>query len=339
MRHLSKLTYSLVLITFIFCGMETFAQEDDFTQYYLNLPAVNPAFTGMDDFFTLTAGVREGWNSYGIQNDNSFISFFGALNNGSRAGRRKNALRTSDPTLFETIQNDDKFRRRHGVGGIITGRTVDPYKSVGMLLNYAYHLPLTSKLNFSMGTRLGYKNQRIDFNGLQVRDDVNDLFYQSLLAAGQGSQNTLLVDFGTVIYSNQFFFGLSSENLIARAVNDDLVSNLNSGLRYRAQMGAFFPLNPEWVLSPGISMNTKVGYAVRWAANVRLKYKDLIYLGSAFEPNLKTSILIGLTTHKLSVNYAYDIYMAGLNNFDVNTHELVLGLTLFNPYKLQPRFW
>jgi hypothetical protein len=33
------------------------------------------------------------------------------------------------------------------------------------------------------------------------------------------------------------------------------------------------------------------------------------------------------------------MYTGGLNNFDVYTHELVLGLTLFNPYKLKPRFW
>jgi type IX secretion system PorP/SprF family membrane protein len=339
MKQLHKLYRSLVLLACIVCGIETVAQEDDYTQYYLNLPAVNPAFTGMDDFFSLHAGVREGWNSYGIQNDNSYLSFFGALSKGRRSGRRNNALRTSDPAIFESIQHENKFRRRHGLGGIVTGRRVDPYRSFGTFVNYAYHLPVAPRVNISLGTRLGYLNQRIDFTGLQVRDDVNDLFYQSLLMAGQGTQNTFLIDFGTVIYSKSFFLGVASDNLIARTMNGEELFNLNTGLRYRAQLGAFIQLNPDWVLSPGISTRYKEGYDVRWAANVRLNYKDILYLGSAFEPNLKASILVGLMTNTLSINYAYDMYIGGLNNFDVNTHELVLGLMLFNPYKLQPRFW
>ncbi len=329
----------LVLISLILSGIQLFAQEDDYTQYYLNLPAVNPAFTGLDDFFSLNAGVREGRNSYGIKNDNSYLSFFGALNNGNRAGRRNNALRTSDPTIFESIQHEKKYRRRHGLGGIVTSRRVDPYKSFGAFLNYSYHMPLTPNLSISFGTRIGHTNQRINFTGLQVRDDVNDSFYQSLLTAGQGSQNTFLVDFGTVIYSRKFFLGLSSDNLVAPKLNGDQLFNLNTGVRYRAQVGAFFPLNPEWMLSPGITTIYKEGYDLRWAANLRLKYKDLIYVGSAFEPDLKASLLIGLVTNKVSIHYAYDMYIGGLNNFDVNTHELVLGLRLFDPYKLKPRFW
>ncbi|MBX2966256.1 MAG: PorP/SprF family type IX secretion system membrane protein [Cyclobacteriaceae bacterium] len=336
---LTKLYRSLLLCACAFIAIQAVAQEDDFTQYYLNLPAVNPAFTGMDDFFSLNAGVREGWNNYGIQNDNSYFSFFGALNNGSRSGRRNNALRTSDPTIFETIQQENKFRRRHGLGGVITSRKVDPYKAFGAFVHYSYHLPVSAKVNIALGTRLGYTNQRIDFTGLQVRDDVNDLFYQSLLAAGQGSQNTFLVDFGAVIYSNKFFFGLSSDNLVASKLDGDQLFNLNSGLRYKAQVGVFLPINPEWIIAPGITSSYREGYDMRWAVNLRLRYKDLIYVGSAFEPNLKTSLLVGLVTKKLSINYAYDMFMGDLNNFDVNTHEVVLGLTLFNSYKLQPRFW
>lgn len=339
MKKLVMLYRNLVLTVFIFGGIQSPAQEDDYTQYYLNLPAVNPAFTGMDDFFSMHAGVREGWNNYGIQNDNSYFSFFGALNNGSRSGRRNNSLRTSDPTIFESIQNENKYRRRHGLGGIVTSRRVDPYKSFGTFLNYSYHLPLAPKLSISLGTRIGYINQRIDFSGLLVRDDVNDLFYQSLLMAGQGNQNSVVVDFGTVIYSKRFFLGLSSDNLVARMMNGDQLFNLNTGVRYRAQVGAFFPLNTDWMVSPGIITTYKEGFDLRWAANVRLKYKDLIYVGSAFEPDLKTSILLGLTTNKVSINYAYDVYMGGLDNFNVNTHELVLSLIVFNPYKLKPRFW
>lgn len=316
-----------------------YAQENDYTQYFTNLSSVNPAFTGMDDFFVLNAGVREGWNSYGIKNDNSYLSFFGALNNGNRAARRNNSLRTSDPSMFESIQNEKKYRRRHGMGGMITNRVVDAYHSFGAFFNYSYHLPLTGKLNISFGTRAGYSNQRIDFGNLTVRDDINDKFYQSLLQAGQGNQNTFMIDFGTMIYSRKFFLGFSSNNLVANKLNGDQLYNMTTGTRYRTQLGIFIPLNSMWELSPGAQAVYQDGYDLQWIASVRLKYKDLIYLGSAFNPDSKVAILVGLTAQKISINYAYDIYIGGLNNFDVNTHELVLGINLFNRYKLQSRFW
>jgi hypothetical protein len=57
MKQRMKLYHTLLLISFIFSGIQLFAQEDDYTQYYLNLPAVNSAFTGMDDFFSVNAGL------------------------------------------------------------------------------------------------------------------------------------------------------------------------------------------------------------------------------------------------------------------------------------------
>jgi type IX secretion system PorP/SprF family membrane protein len=317
----------------------TWAQENDYTQYYTNMPAINAGFTGMEDYSDLKVGVREGWNGFGIKNSNSFLSSYGTLNSANRSGRKNNSLRTSNPKFFEKVQRDKKFRRRHGLGGMITSRTVDSYKAINASMNYAYHLPLLNKLNISLGARVGYTNQRLDFSGLIVRDDVNDIFYQSLIQSNQGSQNTLLADFGTVVYSNKFFFGLSSSNLVARKLNGDQLFNLSEGARYRMQTGTTFSVSPELELSPGLIATYQDRFDLQWAANVRLRYKEFIYLGTAYDSNSKVSILFGVTTTGINFNYAYDVYTSGLSNFNVNAHEIVLGITLFNKFKLSPRFW
>jgi type IX secretion system PorP/SprF family membrane protein len=316
-----------------------YAQENDYTQYYTNMPAVNAGFTGMEDYFDLKVGVREGWNSFGIKNNNLFLSAYGALNSKNRSGRRNNSLRISNPKLLDEIQSEKKFRRRHGIGGMVTSRTVDPYKAIAASLNYAYHLPLSKSLNFSLGANLGFSNQRIDFIGLTVRDDVNDAFYRSLKSAGQGTQNTLMADFGTVLYSKQFFLGLSSSGLVAKKLNGDQLFNLSQGARYRLQTGGSFFINPEFELSPGAIVTYQEGYDVRWAVNARLRYKEFVSLGGSYSSDYKISILVGLTSNKLSINYAYDIYTSDLSDFNVHSHELILGITLFNRYKLRPRFW
>jgi len=314
-------------------------QEDDYTQYYLNLPAVNAGFTGMDDFLDVKSGVREGWNNFGIKNNNLYLSAYGALNSASRSGRRNNSLRLSNPKVFDDIQNDKKFRRRHGLGAMLTNRTVGPYQSFGANINYAYHLPVSGKLNISLGTRLGYTHQRLDFTGLVVRDDVNDLFYRSLVESGQGNQNTFLVDFGMVLYSKKFFLGLSTSNFVAERLNGDQLFTLGQEPRFRLQSGTVFTLNQELDFTPGVQVIYSEGYDLLWAANLRMRYKNLLSLGTAYGSDSRVSLLVGLSTTNLTVNYAYDIYTSDVSNFNVNTHELVLGLTMFNKYKLRPRFW
>jgi type IX secretion system PorP/SprF family membrane protein len=329
----------LIVVSGCILSHPLLAQENDYTQYYTNMPAVNAGFTGMEDYFDLKIGVREGWNNFGIKNNNLFFSAYGTLNSKNRSGKRDNSLRTSNPKQFDDIQRENKFRRRHGIGGMVTSRTVEPYKSIAASLNYAYHLPISNKLNISLGARLGYSNQRIDFTGLTVRDDVNDTFYNSLIQSAQGSQNTVIADFGTVLYSNRFFMGLSSSNLVAKKMNGEQLFNMNEGVRYRFQTGGSFFINPEFELSPGAILTYQEGYDLRWAVNARLRYKELIYIGSAFEVDSKVSLLVGLTTPSLTFNYSYDMYVSGLNNFNVNTHEIVMGLKLFNKFKLRPNFW
>lgn len=336
MKRMKRICYTIALIL---AGYGAFAQENDFTQYHLNLPAINPGFTGMNEYMDLRSGIREGWNNFGIKNNNGYFSAYTALGNASRSGRKNNSLRISNPGLFDEIQTDKKFRRRMGLGGMVSQRTVGPYKSVTESVNFAYHLPVSSKLSVSLGTKVGHMNQRIDFTGLTVRDDVNDVFYNSLVAANQGTQNTVTVDFGALLYSNRFYVGVSTNNLVAERLNGEFLFDMNDGMRYRFQTGAFFPVSSELSLSPAVTAIYAEGYDFQWSATMRMRYKELLFVGAGLEPDSKISVLLGVSTTNLSIGYSYDVYTSSLNNFNANTHEIVLGLALFNKFKLKPRFW
>lgn len=320
-------------------GLSGYAQENDFTQYYLNLPAVNPGFTGMNDYLDIRSGVREGWNDFDVKNSNLYLSGYAALGSARRSGRRNNSFRVSNPELLDEMQQEKKYRRRAGVGGIITERTVGPYKAFGAALNFAYHLPVSKKINVALGTKAGYLNQRLDYTNLSVRDEINDPFYNSLMEANQGTQNTVTVDFGTTFYSDKWYLGFSTTNMVAKQLSNDQLFSLNDGLHYRMQVGAFFPVGKEFALSPAMIATYSEENELQWLASLRMKYKELLTLGTAFDPDSKVSILVGLTSKNLSVGYSYDIYTSSLNNFNTNTHELVLGLVVLNRYKLKPRFW
>lgn len=336
MNWIKKLYCTIALLA---TGYWVIAQENDFTQYYLNLPSVNPGFTGMNEYMDLRSGMREGWNNFGIKNSNVYLSAYTALGNASRSGRKNNSFRISNPGLWDEIQTDKKFRRRMGLGSMLTQRTVGPYKSITASVNFAYHLPISNTLSISLGSKAGYMNQRIDFSGLTVRDDVNDVFYNNLLAANQGTQNTVTVDFGALLYSNRFYFSVSTNNLVAERLNGEFLFDLHDGMRYRVQTGAYFPLSAEVSLSPAVTATYADGYDLKWSATMRMRYKEFLFVGAGIEPDSKVSVLLGVATTNLSIGYSYDMYTSSINNFNVNTHEIVLGLALFNKYKLKPRFW
>jgi type IX secretion system PorP/SprF family membrane protein len=336
MKKLLQPLFAFIISMSTLC---TNAQENSFTQYYLNMPAVNAGLTGIEDYLDLKVGVREGWNNFGVKDNNLFVSAYGALGSSSRSGRRSNSLRVSDPGKFERIKNEKEFRRKQAVGGMIYNRRVGPYQSFMINVNYAYHLPISEKMNLSLGAKMGYGSQRIDFSGLTVRDDINDLFYQKLILSQQGNQQSLLMDFGSAIYSKHFFIGLSTQNMIVSKLSGDQILEGNYEKRFMLHSSGTFSLSPNLTMASGFNLMYAENYDLAWAVNARVRYKGLIYFGTAYDSNSKISGLIGLTTEEFDLNYSYDRYLSDLNSFNVSVHEVVVGFLLFNKVGLRPRFW
>src|SRR6267378_1612907 len=98
------------------------AQEIDYTQYYLNLAGVNAGFTGMEDYMDLKMAYRIGGNDFGVKNNNVFVSAYGALGASKQIALKRNSLRISNLQAFEEHLSDRRWRRRHGIGGMVTSR-------------------------------------------------------------------------------------------------------------------------------------------------------------------------------------------------------------------------
>jgi len=340
MRLLAKIfvpVLGLALLSFI-----AKAQDVDYTQYYLNNAGTNPGYTGTEEFLDMKLGFREGWNNFGIRNNYLFVSAYTSLNNSRRGVLRQNGMRLSDPTKLTQMQLDRRVRRKHGVGGMVTSRKLGPYALVAANANYAYHLPLGRKSNLAFGTKLGIQNQRIDFSGFTVRDDVNDLFFQSLMKTSEGNQTVFRVDFGTVLYTDKFNIGVSTGNLVQSEVSGEHLVD-QTGLRYFTVQSSLLSLRvgKDLVLTPGFRAVYMENYDLAWSLNARARYKDFIYLGAGYSgQGSKLSILAGLNlANGISVNYSYDKYLGELNNFNVNVHEVIVGVTLFNKYGAPTRFW
>ncbi|MEP2771608.1 MAG: type IX secretion system membrane protein PorP/SprF [Fulvivirga sp.] len=334
-----KITLSVLLILQI-VGYQALGQQTEYTQYFTNLPATNPGFTGINDFLDVKAGIRQGWNDFDNQNVSGFISAYGTLNKPLKEMVRSNSLRLSDPALIKHVSNNPKLRRKHGIGGAMSFRNLGPYKQTSIMLNYAYHLPVSKKINWTMGARVGYMFQQIDFTNYTVRDEINDTFYQQLISSASGRESKIIVDFGTVLYTDRFYIGLSTNNIInSELSSDDLLEN-EVFSNYQLQLGKNFTLSPVVEMNTNLAVNYYESIDPGIMASTRILIKDIVYIGAGYEYERKISMLFGLVSNgKYAIHYSYDKYTSELSDFNVNSHEVVVGIFIFNKYNLKTKFW
>ena len=317
-----------------------FAQEINYTQYYLNLAGVNSGFTGIEDYLDVKMGVRQGWNNFGEKSSNVYLSIYGTIKNSNLSPLKNSSLRLSNPEYVKRIVSDKALRRKQGIGGMVTSKDLGLYKSTSLIANYAYHLPVSKKINWSLGAKVGLVNQKIDFTEYTVRDEIKDVFYQQLKNARQGSENMVIADFGSAIYSNNFYLGVSSSNLLLKHVGGFNLLDSDQPVQYSIQTACNIRLGNNLLFNPGFKFVSTSGYDLNWTVNSRVRYKDVIYGGLAYEDNVKVSALFGLfINNTYSINYAYDKYLSALSNFNVSVHEVVIGISLVNRYGLKPKFW
>jgi len=315
------------------------AQDFLSSQYYSNLPVFNPGFTGIDDFTDVKLSGYQGWNSFNISNNNVYASVFSSLNNAQQITIKNNALRLS-PTAYKQMESQKELRRKHGMGGVVSSRNVGPYKSFSVNYQYAFHLPLSSSVNLSLGTRIGFTNQRIDFSGFTVRDEINDIFFQQLAKANNGNQDSYTTDFGLLLYSKKFYAGLSTTNLVKGKLSNDGILSFIDSKRFQFHTTGVMNLAANVQLNVGGYVFLQEGYDLGWAGNLRARYKELLYMGVSYNKNAQLSLLFGLSVNStVNLHYSYDQYLSSLSNFNVNAHEIVLGFSLSNRAKSQPKFW
>jgi type IX secretion system PorP/SprF family membrane protein len=185
-----------------------------------------------------------------------------------------------------------------------------------------------------------FGNEKINFTNFTVRDEVNDLFYQQLINANQGIRNYISGDFGAVLYSNSFYLGISSTQLISKNISGDPLLNEITSPQWNIQTSGNIEIGADLSLNPVLRITYSQHYNMQWATGARMRYKELIYIGGGFNSEKKLSLLFGVSLNdRLAINYAYDKHLSELNDFNSTMHEFMLSISLFRRYGIETKFW
>lgn len=286
------------------------------------------------------AGFRRQWS--GIENapQTSFVSAHWSL---GKEYLWKNPLSQrqpdDDPMGRNYMQNYTAAAAHHGIGATIVSDKVGPISRLDANVTYAYHLQLSGTLNLSVGAAAGITRIGLDINALRLENPNDPALNNPII-------NQLKPDLGIGVwlYGARFFAGAAVQQILPQKLaftSDSKYTNGKEVPHAFLTMGYKVFIDNEISAIPSFMIRyTTVPIGVD--ANLKVAFKDRVWLGGSYRHNDSFSAMAGFNVSKLvNLTYSYDFTTSQLNKVSYGSHEIVLGLQLNNVYQVMStmRMW
>ncbi len=285
-------------------------QPAQYSLFMLNPQQWNPAFAGMDYSLVATAGYRKQWAQLPGSPQGQYISVQApaALIGGGWGIQ---------------LEND-----RLGAG-----------RWTAAQVHYSHHRVLGNSV-LAMGVAAGLLQRVIDGAQIRTPDGVyepgaspnhNDPQLPSSIEAG----STPVLHAGAFFRSASLDAGVGVRHLVANRISLPSFSQPLTRTFF-LQLGMQFGLGRKLLLAPALLVQTDM---IQTQTNVaaRFNFQDNFFLGAGFRgysgDTQDALVLMGgvKISNNLSLNYAYDMIVSGLQPVNTGSHEIVLQYNLNKP--------
>lgn len=297
-------------------------------------PVYNPAFTAIGPFGDIRLAYRTQLGTYGANSP----SFFNALYQ-FRLTQPKdaslNGLRTGSASTESTREM-----------GMIHGMAVNAFdESLGVMgrkgagLSYAFHFPVSEKLMLAVGTSAMVENLRLDADQIYMGAGADpDPVYQQILS-GKTNNTQLNLRAGAVLYSQQFYVGVSYLPIWTHDFQDASWANASSIYKATLQTGVALKVTETFDLKPSILAVLNDGGRINVDYALKAYFRDLVWTGIMWRDTETGVAQLGFNINKtFTAAYSYEI-STGEWRFGSGSHELVLGIRLNNFRNLNNYIW
>lgn len=311
----------IILMICSFWAVYTIAQQDaQYSFYMFNNVYFNPAYTGKKETLHVEVLHREQWRFFNL---------------GDKIEGAPQSTSFSIHSPFKRSNNALGFNFHNDIIG--------PYKTFDMGINYAYRIPIGSKLKLSLGVKGNYKLYQVDNIDFL---DPNDARAQDL----NSYPNINTFNFGAGIYlwnkKDRFYLGFAVPHLLNNALYTNLtIASNNNAQEYRHYFATAGLVVGKEESNFKFYPSTLVKYVKRAPLDIDLNANFLFYhrlwigAGYRFGGNYyvnnaevkvgKGSAVIGmikfLAVKNLEIGYAYDYTLSDLGSYQSGSHEFVLN--------------
>jgi type IX secretion system PorP/SprF family membrane protein len=294
---------------------KVFAQHDpEFTQYYANPLALNPAFAGSEVCPVIHINYRNQWPGLAANFTTTSVSYDQYVSKlGGGVG------------LY--LMND-----RQSVSGAFNGTYIS-----GM---YAYQLKFNHKWSFRFGAEAAFAQWSLNADELTFGDQIHPQrgFIYNTSETFVGLQDNV-VDFsiGGLVFSDDMYFGAAfrhltqPELLFMQGAQWPMRINAHFGWRKALNPGGLKSQEEKRYISPNLIYSYQAGFQ---QANAGFYvYNDPLSIGvwyrHVFNYSDAIAVSLGLKTGKYRIGYSYDFTISSLgNNASAGAHELSLAINL-----------
>lgn len=309
-------------------------QRPQYTQYIFNNYLLNPALSGMENYTDLKFGYRKQWA--GI-NDAPQTGFISANFNLGDEYLWRNPLslpdKGTDPMSRNYMQNYTASPAHHGVGVVAVIDDIGPLSRLDANLTYAYHLKVANAMNFSVGVAAGISRIGLDVNALEFEQQNDPAISNTII-----SQIRPDLALGVWFYGANYFAGASVQQVIQQKLSFTTDPNYSLGKdvpHYFLTTGYRFFVAEDIAMTPSVMLKKVSPTPVSIDANLKVAFKDRLWIGGSYRRNDSFSALAGVNINKtFNFTYSYDFVTSELNTMTSGSHEIVLGIQLNNIYQM-----
>ncbi|MHA6249068.1 PorP/SprF family type IX secretion system membrane protein [Pontibacter sp. CAU 1760] len=324
----------ILLPVLVFCCTAFAAlgqQKPQYSQYSINNFLFNPAIAGIEQYTDVKLGNRSQFSGIEGEPRTVYLSAHTPIGNIIRGGNSSSGKAT--PSFGGKKQNgriSQQFKPHHGLGLLLVNDRLGVFSRTEASLAYAYHMKLSSEVKLASGVSAGIIQQHMRADELRFANPGD---------AANSDWNMVKpnLSLGVWLYGSHFYVGTSAMQLLANTLHfDNSTEDRNMLYKHYFLTAAYkFDLTEEISVVPSVMAMWLPPLPGSLDFNIRAVYDDRLWVGGSYRQNGNYAVLAGVTVnHIFDVGYAYNRGVAARNGMGNGTHEVVLGMRVFNKSKV-----
>ena len=298
-----------IILIMLVVSFNVFAQQEpNFTQYLYNMNILNPAYAGTKDAISL-----------GFQGRSQWVGLNGA-------------------PQTQTLSIHAPVTDFVGVGFSAIHKMIGPVKQTDVNGDFSYKLEIDRFTNLALGMKVGASFMSVDgLEFIEAGDPLSEAMQLTLLNVG----------IGAYYYSDQFYLGISSPNILESKYIKGVAgvySTSKKKMHLYLSGGYVFDLNYKRgiKIKPAFLVRAVQGAPLSFDVSTHLWYNDQfgVGLGYRYEDSMNLALSFR-TENNLTIGYAYDYTLSKLGDFNSGSHEIYLQYDFDMRSRLipEPRFF
>lgn len=303
--------FILICALFLF-SVSKAQQEILYTQYVFSQFALNPAYAGNNDGFSLTALSRKQW--FGLQGSPTSFSFLGQLLLDNKKSESRIFSGGSDKRNLVPVNNNQV-----GLGISIFNDRVGVSNTYIASFAYSYKIQFSPGKRLSLGLQTSILNNSQEFNRLDNPNISDPVFTDNV--------QTSKFNFGAGIFyeSDRYYVGASVPEVLENYLNPN--SKGDKTLRqYFFTGGYVFHLSQFYKFKPTIMVRYTEGIPMQFDINANLLYCDKIWVGCSYRYMNSVNIIFELVfSGKFRMGLSYDYPINEINKIAHQSAEIMIS--------------